>query len=94
MRPYHVLIFIAAVMACLGVLCWVLPGRVVVGEHELRWPTMAEVMGYNECITSTDTVNYETILDNTRDNHVDIAYYEPYYLKQFIAARSHVKGLV
>ena len=36
----------------------------------------------------------EKILDNTRDNHVDIAYYEPYYLKQFIAARSHVKGLV
>ena len=58
-------------MACLGVLCWVLPGRVVVGEHELRWPTMAEVMGNNECITSTDTVNYETILDNTRDNHED-----------------------
>ena len=23
----------------------------------------------------------------------DIAYYEPFYLKQFIAAQSHVKGL-
>jgi tRNA threonylcarbamoyladenosine biosynthesis protein TsaB len=25
---------------------------------------------------------------------VDIAYYEPYYLKEFVAAHSHVKGLV
>ena len=24
---------------------------------------------------------------------VDLAYYEPYYLKEFIAAQSHVKGL-
>ena len=25
---------------------------------------------------------------------VDLAYYEPYYLKEFIAAQSHVKGLI
>ena len=24
----------------------------------------------------------------------DLAYYEPFYLKEFIAAQSHVKGLV
>lgn len=38
--------------------------------------------------------NYvESILDNTPGRHVDIAYYEPYYLKEFVAAQSHVKGL-
>ena len=25
---------------------------------------------------------------------IELAYYEPYYLKEFIAAPSHVKGLV
>lgn len=45
MRPYKVLIFIVCVMACLGVLCVVLPDRVVWGEQELRWPSLAEVFG-------------------------------------------------
>ena len=45
MRPYKVLIFIAAVMACLAALCVVLPGRVVWEDKELRWLTLAEVMG-------------------------------------------------
>ena len=45
MRTYHVLIFIACVMACLAALCWVLPGRLVLGDKELKWPTFAEVMG-------------------------------------------------
>ena len=35
----------------------------------------------------------ETILDHCPGSNVDIAYYEPYYLKEFIAAPSHVKGL-
>ncbi len=30
----------------------------------------------------------------TNAKSVDLAYYEPYYLKEFIAAQSHVKGLV
>jgi hypothetical protein len=25
---------------------------------------------------------------------INIAYYEPFYLKEFIAAQSHVKGLI
>ena len=29
----------------------------------------------------------------TNAKSVDLAYYEPYYLKQFVAAQSHVKGL-
>ena len=45
MRPYKVLLFIAAVMAGLAALCFVLPGRIAVGDKELRWPTLAEVLG-------------------------------------------------
>ena len=44
MRPYKVLLFIAAVMACLAALCFALPGRVAWGDKELRWPTLAEVL--------------------------------------------------
>ena len=36
----------------------------------------------------------ETILDLTPTKTVDIAYYEPFYLKEFVAAQSRVKGLV
>ena len=43
MRPYRVLLFIASVMACLAALCVVLPGRIAIGDKELRWPTLAEV---------------------------------------------------
>ena len=32
-------------MACLAALCVVLPGRFSFGEKELRWPTLAEVIG-------------------------------------------------
>lgn len=45
MKSYHVLIFTACVMACLGALCWVLPERVVLCDYTLQWPTFAEVMG-------------------------------------------------
>lgn len=45
MKSYHVLIFTACVMACLGALCWVLPERVVLYDYTVKWPTFAEVMG-------------------------------------------------
>lgn len=45
MRPYKVLLFIACVMMFLAALCVVLPGRISFGEKELRWPTLAEVIG-------------------------------------------------
>ena len=35
--------------------------------------------------------NRKSIIDNRES--VDLAYYEPFYLKEFIAAQSHVKGL-
>ncbi len=53
MKPYNVLIFIACVLACLAVLCFVLPGRITLGERELRWPTMAQVMG-EEKVSETE----------------------------------------
>ena len=36
---------------------------------------------------------YMAALAETLPKVTDIAYYEPYYLKEFIAAQSHVKGL-
>ncbi len=48
MRPYRVLIFIACVLACLAVLCLVLPHEVPVGDRTLRWPALAEVLELNE----------------------------------------------
>lgn len=45
MTPRQILLFIACVMACLGALCWVLPKRVVLCDHVVKWPTFAEVMG-------------------------------------------------
>ena len=43
MRPYKVLLFIGGVLACLTVLCIVLPGRVAFAGTEVRWPTLTEV---------------------------------------------------
>lgn len=56
MKPYKVLLFIAAVMACMAVLCVVLPGRVVIAAYELRWPTLAEVLGNTDSPEPLDTL--------------------------------------
>ena len=37
-------------------------------------------------------INHQSSITNAKS--VDLAYYEPFYLKEFIAAQSHVKGLV
>ena len=50
MRPYKVLLFIVCVMTFLAALCVVLPGRISFGEKELRWPTLAEVIGKEEVV--------------------------------------------
>ena len=72
MRPYKVLLFIAAVMACLAALCEVLPGRVAWGEKELRWPTLAEVIetkdtGHRTMDNLVDTITepIDTIAEST-----------------------------
>lgn len=58
MRPYKVLLFIVCVMACLAGLCVVLPGRVSMGDKELRWPTLAEVFESTEYgVQSTDLIS-------------------------------------
>lgn len=56
MKAYKVLIFIACVMAGLAALCVVLPHRVSIGAHEVRWPTLAEVFNTH------DTVLADTLL--------------------------------
>ena len=48
MKPYKVLLFFACVLACLAALCLVLPGRVAFAGTEVRWPTLAKVMGNSE----------------------------------------------
>lgn len=78
MKPYQVLLFIAAVMACMAALCVALPERIVWGEEELRWPTLAEVFdaepiqdGFDEedygwevdTIGTLDTLNILAALD-------------------------------
>ena len=74
MRPYKVLLFIVCVMACLAGLCFVLPGRVAWGDKELRWPTLAEVIGGNdEMIEPVDTVIPEipdTVIPEKQDTVV------------------------
>lgn len=37
-------------------------------------------------------INHQSSIKNAKS--IDLAYYEPFYLKEFIAAQSHVKGLV
>ncbi len=37
-------------------------------------------------------INHQSSITNAKS--IDLAYYEPFYLKEFIAAQSHVKGLV
>ena len=64
MKSYHVLIFTACVMACLGALCWVLPERVVLYDYTLQWPTFAEVMGAEK---NTEEI---TIPENFEDSQV------------------------
>ena len=56
MKPYKVLIFIVCVMAGLAALCLVLPGRIAMGDQELRWPTLAEVLETEETIASQDSL--------------------------------------
>ena len=71
MKPYQVLLFIAAVMACLATLCFVLPGRVTVGEKDLKWPTLAELMGepsacsyqLSDSLYTPDTIEPIEIID-------------------------------
>lgn len=64
MKSYHVLIFTACVMACLGALCWVLPERVVLYDYTVKWPTLAEVMGTEK---KTEEI---TISENFEDSQV------------------------
>ena len=63
MRPYKVLLFFACVLACLAALCLVLPGRVAFAGTEVRWPTLAEVMGSTEHRTQSTDIDSLDALD-------------------------------
>ena len=67
MRPYKVLLFIVCVMTCLAGLCLVLPGRVSLGDKELRWPTLAEVFESEEPVFTEipDTLDLPEIAVDT-----------------------------
>ena len=71
MKPSRVLLFIACVMACLAVLCVVLPGRVAWGEKELRWPTLAEVLENTDRSTdgiqNTDLISLADTITESAD---------------------------
>ena len=47
----------------------------------------AQFMG----VLAEQITNHKSQITNAKS--IDLAYYEPYYLKEFIAAQSHVKGL-
>ena len=64
MRPYKVLLFIGGLLACLSVLCVVLPGRVAFAGTEVRWPTLTEVFeGPKAKMINPDDPEYLASLD-------------------------------
>lgn len=70
MKPHQVLLFIVSVMVCLAALCFLLPGRIAIGDKEVRWPTMAKVMGGNsqkgevrDTLDALDTIDALVSLD-------------------------------
>ena len=63
MRPYKVLIFIVCCFAGLAALCVVLPGRIAFGDKELRWPTLAEVLGEEGSLKTLETLETLKTLD-------------------------------
>lgn len=62
MRPYKVLLFIAACLSVLAILCVVLPHKLVVGSRTLHWPSLAEVLDIEE--QQADTIITDTIAEN------------------------------
>ena len=70
MKPHQVLLFIVSIMLCLAAMCFVLPRRIAIGGKEVRWPTMAKVMGGNsqkgevrDTLDAPDTLNAPVLLD-------------------------------
>lgn len=79
MKPSRVLLFIAACLCLLAMLCVVLPHRVQVGSRTLRWPTLGEAIGavssqqsavssQPDTIAATDTL--PTVQEKTEEKPV------------------------
>lgn len=67
MRPYKVVLFIAGLLACLAVLCVVLPERISIAGKEVRWPTLSQVFETNK---STQEIEIPDELWNLDDEEV------------------------
>ena len=70
MKSYHVLIFTACVMVCLAILCWVIPNRVVLGDYTVKWPTIAQALGFEKETTDPNLFDEmeELNLGNSTEN--------------------------
>ena len=73
MKPYKVLIFIVCCFASLAALCVVLPGRIAVGDKELRWPTLAEVFEEKEPAKSLESLETLETLETTEPQDTAIS---------------------
>ncbi len=73
MKPYKVLIFIVCCFASLAALCVVLPGRIAVGDKELRWPTLAEVFEEKESAKSLESLETLETLETTEPQDTAIS---------------------
>ena len=73
MKPYKVLIFIVCCFASLAALCVVLPGRIAIGDKELRWPTLAEVFEEKESAKSLESLETLETLETTEPSDTAIS---------------------
>ena len=73
MKPYKVLIFIVCCFASLAALCVVLPGRIAIGDKELRWPTLAEVFEEKESAKSLESLETLETLETTEPQDTAIS---------------------
>ena len=55
-----------------------------------NWHYIPDIVPEAQCMGQI--INHQSSIKNAKS--IDLAYYEPFYLKEFIAAQSHVKGLV
>ena len=53
-----------------------------------NWHYLPSIVPEARCLTKN-----HSLIEDALSKSLDIAYYEPYYLKEFVAAQSHVKGL-
>ena len=68
MKPSQILLFMAGVLVVLAVLCIVLPGRIVIGGTEVRWPTFAQVFNDQPMVEEMEISDELWDLDDPNDS--------------------------